>query len=358
MPEDLVERIYEAAFVPDRWAGVLDEVNAVCGAAASSLLVFDPVAPPRFKATRLTHDSLTAFTLSGAWKVNPREKVAARARWAGFQDVSAGLTEEERRDDPVGRSLAALGLGWQIGTIIPLALGQQAVVTCERRIADGPYESGAIDRLDALRPHLARAVLMAARLGLEQARAAVATLAGVGLPAAVLAGGDRVVAVNHLLEATPDILPGAHGRLILAHPVANRMLREILATGEAASVARSIPVPATRERSAGIVHVMPLRGAAYEIMGGFTLVVLAGIGMSGNVPSPGVAAGLYDLTPREAQLAITLAAGLPLKEAAEACDLRLSTARSYLEPIFRKTGTTQQSQLVALLKGTLLASLP
>ena len=35
---------------------------------------------------------------------------------------------------------------------------------------------------------------------------------------------------------------------------------------------------------------------------------------------------------------------------AEVSDIKFSTARSYLEQIFLKTGTNQQSQLVALLK--------
>ena len=50
------------------------------------------------------------------------------------------------------------------------------------------------------------------------------------------------------------------------------------------------------------------------------------------------------------RLASSLAKGLSLKGAAQASDIRFSTARSYLESIFRKTGTNQQGQLVALLR--------
>lgn len=61
---------------------------------------------------------------------------------------------------------------------------------------------------------------------------------------------------------------------------------------------------------------------------------------------------LFDLTPAEARLAAALASGLALKDAAIQQGIRFTTARSYLENIFRKTGTRQQSQLVALLKST------
>jgi DNA-binding CsgD family transcriptional regulator len=56
------------------------------------------------------------------------------------------------------------------------------------------------------------------------------------------------------------------------------------------------------------------------------------------------------LTPREAGLATALAAGRSLKQAAADNGVQFSTARSYLEEIFRKTGVNRQSQLVALLK--------
>lgn len=61
---------------------------------------------------------------------------------------------------------------------------------------------------------------------------------------------------------------------------------------------------------------------------------------------------LFDLTPAEARLAAALASGLALKDAAIQQGIRFTTARSYLENIFRKTTTRQQSQLVALLKST------
>jgi DNA-binding CsgD family transcriptional regulator len=59
---------------------------------------------------------------------------------------------------------------------------------------------------------------------------------------------------------------------------------------------------------------------------------------------------LFELTPKEAELAAALVAGHSLREAAENANIRFSTARSHLERIFQKTGVRQQSQLVALLK--------
>lgn len=57
----------------------------------------------------------------------------------------------------------------------------------------------------------------------------------------------------------------------------------------------------------------------------------------------------FGLTPAETKIAGSLAAGLTLKQAAETSAIRISTARWYLDEIFRKTRTNHQGQLVALL---------
>ncbi|WP_245490497.1 helix-turn-helix transcriptional regulator [Mesorhizobium sp. M7A.F.Ca.US.011.01.1.1] len=59
---------------------------------------------------------------------------------------------------------------------------------------------------------------------------------------------------------------------------------------------------------------------------------------------------LFDLTPAEARLATALASGRSLKEAAASSNITVKTCRTYLERIFSKTRTRQQSELVALLK--------
>jgi DNA-binding CsgD family transcriptional regulator len=62
----------------------------------------------------------------------------------------------------------------------------------------------------------------------------------------------------------------------------------------------------------------------------------------------------FDLTPREADIAAGLAAGQSLKTIADQTGIQFSTARTHLGRVFRKTGTNQQSQLVAMLKNVQL----
>lgn len=62
------------------------------------------------------------------------------------------------------------------------------------------------------------------------------------------------------------------------------------------------------------------------------------------------AARIFDLTEREAGVAASLSAGRSLQQAAASAGIAVSTARWYLDQVYRKTGTHQQSELVALMR--------
>jgi len=62
----------------------------------------------------------------------------------------------------------------------------------------------------------------------------------------------------------------------------------------------------------------------------------------------GLAQQLFQLTPAETALAIQLANGLSLEEAAEALNIRRNTARAHLRSIFSKTGVRRQTELVRI----------
>jgi DNA-binding CsgD family transcriptional regulator len=59
-------------------------------------------------------------------------------------------------------------------------------------------------------------------------------------------------------------------------------------------------------------------------------------------------ASLFDLPPREAELAIALNEGLSIAEAADAMGLTLETARNYSKRLYAKLGVRGQPELVRL----------
>lgn len=350
----LVDRIYEAAFVPDLWPDVLSEIGALSTAPAGALLVFDGKLPLGIRTTEIIRAIIEDFVATGEWKDNERLPYFQQNPFTGFVIAQEYYPAEFLAAEPTFQAGLKIGLDSQVGTIIPMPGGELVVYVFEKWRRDGPHTQDDVDTLNCLHPHLARAGLLAARLNLQQAQASVSALAAMAVPAAILRASGRVLATNPLFDAMPWLfLPGAHDRLVLAGKAADALLQQTLMAGQGAikPAVRSIPVAARDDRPALILHVLPLRRAAHEIFSGADMLLIATpVGASLMVPSPTILTGLFDLSPAEARLAAALAAGSVLKEASAQNGITVKTARSYLEQIFRKTGTRQQSELVALLK--------
>lgn len=353
MADELVDRIYEAAFVPEKWLALLETLAAGAGSASAGILVFDGERPIGALATDLTRDMFEEFATTDLWRKSERIRHFHANPISGFVHADNYFPQAMQAADVATRRMLSLGVGWQAGTIIPLPTSELVVFTFERYLEDGPHSNETMARWEPLRPHLARSGLIAARLRLERAQGTAATLQAMGLPAAVLNHGGRTLAVNSLLEAMPDLfVPLAHGGLALADAAAQPLFADALKLSmTGAPAVMSLPVAASERHPACIVHVLPLRRAALDIFSQAELLITATMpSASTMVPAPQILHGLFDLTPAESRLAAALAAGHSLREAAISHGNQFSTARSQLEAIFRKTGTHKQSQLVALLQ--------
>lgn len=364
MSDDLIDRIYEAAFVPELWSSVLEAAGDLSGSANGALFVFNEAAPIRGRFSDASPRSAEAlkdvrplfdkFLGSDSWKIFPGVMRMYEIQPARFVQVEDFMTPEEIANDPQRIAARSVGIGVNLCTAVPLPTGELVTIVFQRWLKDAGYDQAAIERVDALRPHFARAGMMAARLRLEQARAAVETLETIGLAAAVLSAPGRVMTANALLEEMrTTFIAAAHGRIALAHPAANALFQEAIAHNRSDRVVRSIPIPAAEGQQPLVVHLLPLRRAAHDIFAGADMLVTATpVSASAIVPSPSILAGLFDLTPAEARLAAALSQGRPLKDAASDSNITFKSGRTYLERIFAKTGTHQQSELVALLKST------
>ena len=69
-------------------------------------------------------------------------------------------------------------------------------------------------------------------------------------------------------------------------------------------------------------------------------------------PFPGEAfAKLYSLTGSELRVLLAMAPGLGVKEAAEVLGIGETTAKTHLQHIYAKTGTSKQTELMHLFRG-------
>ncbi|WP_245319028.1 helix-turn-helix transcriptional regulator [Mesorhizobium temperatum] len=359
MPQDeqtfaIVDRIYEAAFAAELWPEVLAAASAISRSANGAIFVVSDHSPVRAITEAHVQTLLDEFMEGDTWKFSKSVQRMCSAHLASFVRVDDFMTGEEIERDPARKGATAFGIGSHVCTSIAMPGGERVLFVFQRWLKDGSYDQAAIDLLNGLRPHLARAGLVAGRLSLERARTAVSILREIGLPAAIMSGSGRVLTANPLFEDMADVfLPTAHAGMAIADEPANALFQQAIAQNRDNRVVRSIPVAAIKGRSALVVHLLPLRRAAHDIFSGADILVAAtAVGIGATVPSPNILSGLFDLTPAEARLAVELASGLSLQEAAMEIGIAVKSARTYLERVFRKTETSRQSQLVALLKST------
>jgi len=348
------DHIYEAAFVPELWPDLLSRIVETRGIASGCMMIIDPQRQPLFSATPNIEAVVAHFATRPEWYTNKLLSSLRRRRYAGFLEVTDFLADEDPKDVAFHvENMRRIGTAWQLGSVVDMPQGGFVAFTFERALGEPDFSAAEVAHFDALRPHLARASMMAMQHEMQKAQASVAAMEALSMPAAIVGAGGGVIAANGLFDALSSILrPAAFGGVSLANREAAALLKQALSDSASNPMPiRSIPV-GTAEQANLVLHVLPLRRAASDIFAqGTALLTVTGYAADANVPSDAVLRGLFDLTAAEAGLAAGLASGLSLAEVAARRGIAIATARTHLAQTFRKTGTSHQAQLVALLKG-------
>ncbi|MDF2982602.1 MAG: helix-turn-helix transcriptional regulator [Devosia sp.] len=353
--DDLVDRIYEAGAVPDLWPSVLERLGDLAKVAGTVLFAIRGEAA-HWTASPSLHEMSRGYFEGGYPGHDDRTARLLAYDHPGFVTDLDVFSREEWEADPIRREFfVPRGFGWGVATGIKVPTGDLLIFHGERRLEDGPVEREVVERLDLLRPHLARAALMSARIAFERAQGAVAALEMVGIPAAVLGPRGAAIATNSLLEAlTPSVVQSRPTRLGLTNPRADEMLTTALEAAEAGlhtGPVRSIPVPAADGSAAMVAHILPIRASAREVFTGAAAVLLMTPVTLRELPDAAVIQGLFDLTPAEARIARALGGGMTIGQIASSTGASAATVRNQVQAVFGKTGMHRQADLVGLLQG-------
>lgn len=354
--DNLVDRIYEAAVLPELWPEVLVRLADYGGADAAVLFTSD-LDSSRFITTPNFLEPIQAYIEEGWFARTDRTRRLLAKRHAGFVTDLDVFTPEEFTQEPVFREfLNPRGFGMGAASVINVPSGDQLIFDVERAIERGPIPVDAVARLDGVRPHLARAATMSARLRLQTVRAAAQALETVGLPAAVLGRGGRALAMNPSCERLLRTVIIDGRRLTLTDPAADRLLAQSLGelSAEVRTSTRSIPLAARDGQPPNILHLLPIRRAAADLFTAAEAIAVFTPLTARHLPGLSVLEGLFDLTAAEARVARGIAGGSTVAHLSAQFGTTSETVRSQLKAVMAKTGTARQAELVQLLAGTTL----
>ncbi|MBX3579139.1 MAG: LuxR family transcriptional regulator [Rhizobiaceae bacterium] len=348
---DLVDRIYEAAALPELWPSVFDSIGDLCACDKVGMFALSAARQnvTAWTANERGHLAMHAF-LEGGWA--GRSSQAARMFGLGeprfVGDLDVFTSEELETDFYYQEFLKPHGLFWGAGTFVDGPADNKIIVTVHRPYEQGPLDPSMIAQLTALRPHIARSAFLATQFRLEHMRGALDALTRVGLPAATLAGRGRLMLANSLFEdLLATVFLDRSDRLRVNDRTVDRLLAEAIAAGDSVR-GRTMALKDVEGRASHVLHVLPLPGHARDLFSG-TEWLLVAVPVQADAVRLGVLEGLFDLTPSEARVARDLMAGLTVAQAAAAAAVSTETVRTQLKGVYRKTGINRQTELIRLL---------
>jgi DNA-binding CsgD family transcriptional regulator len=354
--DELIDRIYEAAVVPELWPPVLDRLAYRVEAAGTFLFLLANNKNLGWVCSEAIREVVEGW-IAGNWQAKtqraPRMIALNHAGFVAECDVYG--PGELEQDEAVVQYLRPAGWGYGAGTWVPMPTGEVAVFSIERRFETGPMNRQDCVRLDPLRPHLARAALLSARIGLERARAMTLTLEELGIPGAIIRSRGALLTANPMFERLmPAVVQDRSDRVYLTNPNADRLLATALDALRGSAphpTVTSIPIPAMAAQPPMIVHLLPVRGAAHDFFLKASVIIMLTPIDRGQVPGVEVLQGLFDLSPAEARVAHGIGTAQSLDALATSLGVSRETVRSQLKAVLAKTGLTRQQELVGLLAG-------
>ncbi len=357
---DLVDRIYEAAVLPELWPDVLTTL-ANYGGADAAVLFAESLDVSQLVTTANFSDTMRDYISQGWFNRTDRTKRLLAKKHAGFvTDLDIYTTDEFAREPVFQEFFNPRGFGTGAASVIKVPTGDRLIFDVERSLERGPFPADAVSRLDGMRPHLARAAMMAARMRLQTVRAAAQALEIVGLAAVVLGRKGRPLAMNRMCERLlgDQVLDGA--RFALTDPAADALLSNaLIELSYRASVApRSIPLAARGDQVPTVLHLLPIRRSAIDLFVSAEAIAVLTPLTTSHAPDLSVLEGLFDLTAAEARVARGIVSGSTVADLSLSFGTSSATVRSQLKTVMSKTGVSRQAELVKLLAGSTLPTPP
>ncbi|MCU4182501.1 helix-turn-helix transcriptional regulator [Bosea sp. BH3] len=346
---DAVAMLYEAAAVPEMWPAAIERMSRIGGCTGGLLFAHSELGT-NWITSKEFEPAFARFMEQGWMNRNSRMAGLLAHGGTGFVTDHDLFTDEEMdKDEMYTDFLRPEGYGWGTATHIRASSGDNIVFTLERRFELGPVPRHAVEVLDGIRPHLARAAVLASKLQMQRAQASLDSFERAGARAALIGSRGGVTAMNAGFEALlGQIIIRARDKITLDDDRANALLQNALKdlARDRLGDTRSIAVPRKDDLPAFIIHVLPIRRQALDIFArAQAMLVVTTTGRSLSIEGS-LLCELYDLTRAEAAVANRILEGLTVNEIAVEHGVSRETVRSQVKKVLAKTGCQSQADFI------------
>lgn len=347
-----IDRFFDAALHPEEWPAALEDIAQALGADAATIVVGHSTRPTVAESP-LIKPIVAEYFGRGA-PIDPREERVHPTLAEGFVDDYTHFTQDEIDRSPFYQEfLRPVGFGWH--AVACLGDGpSEVVLSLKRRWSRGAFQAHELEAMDKVLPHL-RAAAGAARQAWTMALDdQLATMARFGHGGILLDQRGRVVRIGAGI-ALGDGLTIVSGLPKAAYHADQAPLDLAIAVATAKAVPSKLPAPpaVALHRPSGkrplVVRALPLDSAKRSLLAPAIALMMVTDLAETRPPASEVLRTVFGLTPKEAELAIRLAAGDTVEQAAEALEISPAHARQRLKILFDKTDTRRQSELLTVL---------
>jgi DNA-binding CsgD family transcriptional regulator/PAS domain-containing protein len=353
---DLIGEIYECALNPTHWETTLERIATVVNACTATIMRNGSDAT-FFHNWGMPQETMPAYLTTYA-ALNPLATVHWHCEVDEPISLEQFMTPEELRATRF--YIEFIGpLGWFDFILVALEKSDQhaSFLSLTRRQRDGAPSRDELQTIRMLAPHLRRALVVQGVLTQYRSEAdnLTAIFDAVRLPVLSFDDTGKLLQANDAAQAfLRQLGTGNWARGMLAPRgsdiyLAADVWRQVGTTAPEAPQRdrQSIAMTAPDGRSF-IAHVVPLTPSSTgSIQSAAAAMFIQEVGALNPLPGE-VLVKLYGLTPAETRLLGVLARGEGLDATAAALGIAITTARTHLQRIFDKTGTSRQAELVRL----------
>lgn len=357
-PADLAQDAYAAALEPSRWDASLAKTGELLGGFSTGFHVVEK-STAAIRHQIISHPDahvLQRYLDEEIWRLDPQAKyVAENSRFHVYTDTDHLEEDDKSTQEYLLWQRSNENLGHYLSACVPLGDDLVGGLSIHRKVADGATPPQTRRLLEQVAADFGRAI----QLGfVHETKLNHAFWDGLlserTEPALLLDECGRVLRAVPLLErllTRHDGLDIVGGRLVAADQESDVKLQAVLS----AVLAKSPRAGAARVHRVGshrtlVVSAFPLVRPARHLAPAEAAALVTVVDPTAPPQGRGeLWRQAFDLTAREAELAILLAAGHSVESAAAKLEMSRNTARVHLAHLFAKTGTTRQTELLQLL---------